>query len=138
MCGTEAKKKSTEARAIFKQVVKYLEEHNEIVIENIIITLEKDKEKSYVDDLKENRVNFKKSIKAHFEWMKDYAKIPLKQVVDINHPKYNIYVNSSLHLAYCDFYEEFFIFIEDIDKSKVVRSRLKKLTIALQKKYKCK
>jgi hypothetical protein len=138
MCGVEARKKATEARAILKQVVKYLEENSETIIESIIVTLENDIEKSYIDDLKENIINFKKSINADFEWMKDYAKIPLKKIVDINNPKYNIYNNSSLHLAYCDFYEEFFDKIDDIKKSKAVKSRLEKLTIALQKKYKCK
>jgi len=139
MCGIEARKQATEARAILKQVAKYLEDNNEFIIEDLIIMLESNQEKSYFYDLKENRVNFKKSIKGHFEWMKDYSNVPIKQKTKLDSPKYNeIYVVSSLHLAYCDFYEEYSKYIKGIEKSKAIKSRLEKLSIALQKKYKCK
>ena len=138
MCGIEARKNATNARAILKQVSKYLEDNNEIIIESIIKDLESNQEKSYIDELKENRINFKKSIKGHFDWMKDYAKVPIKEKTNIDNPKYNgIYVVGSLHLAYCDFYQEFSKYIQFIDKSDAVKSRLEKLTTALYKKYKC-
>jgi hypothetical protein len=138
MCGIEARQNATEARAILRQVARYLEDNNEIIIESIITNLESNQEKSYIDDLKENRINFKKSIKGDFEWMKDYAKVPIKQKVNIDNPKYDgIYVVSSLHLGYCDFYQEFSKYIKLIDKSDAVKSRLEKLTTALYKKYKC-
>jgi len=63
--------------------------------------------------------------------MIDYAKVPNKKQVDINSSKYkSIYIVPSLQLAYCDFYKDFFSYIENIKKGKLVESRLKKLSNA--------
>jgi len=141
MCGIEVTNSARKERAILKQVVKYLNENNETIIKDIIFLLETDQEKSYIDDLKENKENFIESIKGDFSYMEDYAKTPNTRNKKLNKddPKYkNIYIVSSLKLAYCDFYQEFSKQIEILKKGKDVKSRLNKLSTALQKKYKCK
>ncbi len=138
MCGIETQIKTRETRAIFKQIVKYLDENVDIIIDNILSLLEKNLEKSYIDELEEKKANFKRSIQGDFHWMRDYAETPNKKIVNINDEKYQgIYIESSLHLAYCDFYKEFSNYIKTIKKSKAVEERLEKFSLALQKKYKC-
>lgn len=138
MCSIKARKKTSEALLILKQASKYLKENKNLIIDKNYININS-KDKSYIDELQENKDNFLKSIDGDFDWMIDYLITPNKKQVDIDSPKYkNFYVVTSLHLAYCDFYQEFFNDIDFIEKNPKVKDRLKKIiSKGLLKKYKC-
>jgi len=116
-----------------EEVINYLKKNKNYIIVDIINKIETDNQAVYIYELNEKKVEFTESINSHFEWMIELLFQFDDKKVNID----NLSIIESLHIAYCDFYKEYLVYIEDIEQKKEVKKILQNFASTLSKKYKC-
>jgi hypothetical protein len=124
--------KTDKALTPIEEVVNYLKQNKNSIIISILEKLENNR-MIYIDELKEKKIEFIESINKHFDWMIEL----LHELDDKKNSIDNLSIIDSLYPAYCDFYRDFSLYIENIEHNTEVKKILKGLSSSISERYKC-
>ena len=98
--------------------IDYLETNSDIIIDSIIKEILESNE-NYLYELKRgnNLTEFENSLHKHFQWMIDFSNNPDEDEVPFD-DTYTL-GDINLYLAYCAFYQNLLLFINDINDTSI-------------------